>query len=226
MDQVLKTARDQGVLDHPRPERVAWTPTRTTPAGKRAQDAPKAKNLPDGHRQVVLPDPGRGEGQVPDRPDRRRRGRRPGRARALGREARRDGPQPASRPGRRRPTCSRSTRRATSSATTARRSGTCSKPAGSTTSSSLGVHTNMCVLGRPFGLRQMAKNGKNVVLMRDMTDTMYNPRALALRQPLRRHRPDRRAHREVRLPDDHQRPDPRRQARSASRTTAGRTSSS
>jgi len=39
----------------------------------------------------------------------------------------------------------------------------------------LGVHTNMCVLGRPFGLRQMAKNGKNVVLMRDMTDTMYNP---------------------------------------------------
>jgi len=33
----------------------------------------------------------------------------------------------------------------------------------------------MCVLGRPFGLRQMAKNGKKVVLMRDMTDTMYNP---------------------------------------------------
>ena len=41
----------------------------------------------------------------------------------------------------------------------------------------MGVHTNMCVLGRPFGLRQLAKNGKNVVLMRDMTDTMYNPRA-------------------------------------------------
>jgi nicotinamidase-related amidase/type 1 glutamine amidotransferase len=39
----------------------------------------------------------------------------------------------------------------------------------------LGVHTNMCVLGRPFGLRQLSKNGKNVVLMRDMTDTMYNP---------------------------------------------------
>ncbi len=39
-----------------------------------------------------------------------------------------------------------------------------------------GVHTNMCVLGRPFGLRQMARNGKNVVLMRDMTDTMYNPK--------------------------------------------------
>ncbi|MEQ9412099.1 MAG: SMP-30/gluconolactonase/LRE family protein [Fuerstiella sp.] len=39
-----------------------------------------------------------------------------------------------------------------------------------------GVHTNMCVLGRPFGLRQMARNGKNVVLMRDLTDTMYNPK--------------------------------------------------
>jgi nicotinamidase-related amidase len=41
----------------------------------------------------------------------------------------------------------------------------------------VGVHTNMCVLGRPFGLRQMASNGKHVVLMRDMTDTMYNPKA-------------------------------------------------
>ncbi|MFI4875757.1 MAG: ThuA domain-containing protein [Blastopirellula sp. JB062] len=40
-----------------------------------------------------------------------------------------------------------------------------------------GVHTNMCVLGRPFGLRQLAKNGKNVVLMRDLTDTMYNPKS-------------------------------------------------
>ncbi|MFT7631850.1 MAG: putative membrane-bound dehydrogenase-like protein, partial [Mariniblastus sp.] len=40
----------------------------------------------------------------------------------------------------------------------------------------VGVHTNMCVLGRPFGIRQMVKNGKRVVLMRDMTDTMYNPK--------------------------------------------------
>jgi nicotinamidase-related amidase len=38
-----------------------------------------------------------------------------------------------------------------------------------------GVHLNMCVLGRPFAIRQMVKLGKNVVLMRDMTDTMYNP---------------------------------------------------
>jgi nicotinamidase-related amidase len=40
----------------------------------------------------------------------------------------------------------------------------------------VGVHTNMCVLGRPFGLRQMAKNGKTVALVRDLTDTMYNPK--------------------------------------------------
>ncbi|MBT5708876.1 protein-signal peptide and transmembrane prediction [Verrucomicrobia bacterium] len=38
-----------------------------------------------------------------------------------------------------------------------------------------GVHLNMCVLGRPFGIRQMVKLGKNVALVRDMTDTMYNP---------------------------------------------------
>ena len=38
-----------------------------------------------------------------------------------------------------------------------------------------GVHLNMCVLGRPFGIRQMVKVGKKVALMRDMTDTMYNP---------------------------------------------------
>jgi nicotinamidase-related amidase len=40
----------------------------------------------------------------------------------------------------------------------------------------VGVHVNMCVSGRPFGLRQMAKNGKNVVLVRDLTDSMYNPK--------------------------------------------------
>lgn len=38
-----------------------------------------------------------------------------------------------------------------------------------------GVHLNMCVLGRPFAIRQMARLGKSVALMRDMTDTMYNP---------------------------------------------------
>jgi putative membrane-bound dehydrogenase-like protein len=40
----------------------------------------------------------------------------------------------------------------------------------------MGVHTNMCVLGRPFGLRQMVRHSKHAVLVRDLTDTMYNSR--------------------------------------------------
>ena len=39
-----------------------------------------------------------------------------------------------------------------------------------------GVHTNMCVLGRSFGIRQLTRLGFNVALVRDLTDTMYNPR--------------------------------------------------
>jgi type 1 glutamine amidotransferase/nicotinamidase-related amidase len=39
----------------------------------------------------------------------------------------------------------------------------------------MGVHTNMCVLGRPFSIRQMVYQGQNVLLVRDMTDAMYNP---------------------------------------------------
>jgi len=38
----------------------------------------------------------------------------------------------------------------------------------------LGVHLNMCVLGRPFAIRQMVHQGRDVALVRDMTDTMYN----------------------------------------------------
>jgi nicotinamidase-related amidase len=40
----------------------------------------------------------------------------------------------------------------------------------------MGVHTNMCVLGRPFGIRAMVGLGRNVVLVRDLTDAMYDPR--------------------------------------------------
>ncbi len=40
----------------------------------------------------------------------------------------------------------------------------------------MGVHLNMCVLGRPFAIRQLVAQGKNVLLVRDMTDTMYNSR--------------------------------------------------
>ena len=40
----------------------------------------------------------------------------------------------------------------------------------------MGVHGNMCVLGRPFSIRQMVHRGENVVFVRDMIDTMYNSR--------------------------------------------------
>jgi len=40
----------------------------------------------------------------------------------------------------------------------------------------MGVHQNMCVLGRPFSIRQMVHQGQNVVLVRDLTDSLYNPR--------------------------------------------------
>ena len=39
-----------------------------------------------------------------------------------------------------------------------------------------GVHANMCILGRPFGIRQQKRLGRNVVLVRDLTDAMYDPR--------------------------------------------------
>ena len=42
----------------------------------------------------------------------------------------------------------------------------------------LGVHTNMCVLGRSFGIKSMSKAGFKVALVRDLTDTMYNPAQL------------------------------------------------
>ena len=39
----------------------------------------------------------------------------------------------------------------------------------------MGVHTNMCILARPFAIRELVKRGLNVVLARDLTDSMYNP---------------------------------------------------
>ena len=38
-----------------------------------------------------------------------------------------------------------------------------------------GFHTNMCVLNRSFGIKQMTKWGIDCVLVRDLTDAMYNP---------------------------------------------------
>jgi len=40
----------------------------------------------------------------------------------------------------------------------------------------MGVHTNYCILARPFGIRQQLKLGMNVALARDLTDALYDPR--------------------------------------------------
>jgi nicotinamidase-related amidase len=39
----------------------------------------------------------------------------------------------------------------------------------------MGVHTNMCVLNRSFAIKQMVRWGVPIALVRDLTDTMYNP---------------------------------------------------
>ncbi len=41
----------------------------------------------------------------------------------------------------------------------------------------MGVHTNMCVLHRTFGIKQMTRWGVRCILVRDLTDAMYDPRA-------------------------------------------------
>lgn len=41
----------------------------------------------------------------------------------------------------------------------------------------LGVHTNMCVLHRGFAIKQMTKSGMKCILVRDVTDSMYNPKS-------------------------------------------------
>jgi hypothetical protein len=38
----------------------------------------------------------------------------------------------------------------------------------------MGVHTDMCVIGRPFGCRAMKIAGYNTVLCRDLTDSAWN----------------------------------------------------
>ena len=38
-----------------------------------------------------------------------------------------------------------------------------------------GVHTNMCILNRGFAIKQMTRWGLRCILVRDLTDAMYNP---------------------------------------------------
>ena len=39
----------------------------------------------------------------------------------------------------------------------------------------MGVHTNMCILNRTFAIRQMTRWGLRCILVRDLTDAMYDP---------------------------------------------------
>ncbi|MBY0523113.1 MAG: cysteine hydrolase [Gemmataceae bacterium] len=40
----------------------------------------------------------------------------------------------------------------------------------------MGVHANMCVLNRPFAIKQLTRWGVRCVLVRDLTDAMYDPK--------------------------------------------------
>ena len=40
----------------------------------------------------------------------------------------------------------------------------------------MGVHTNMCILNRTFAIKQMTRWGVRCILVRDLTDTMYDPK--------------------------------------------------
>ena len=50
------------------------------------------------------------------------------------------------------------------------------KQEGITNVALMGVHTNICILNRSFGIRQLTQLGFQVVLARDLTDAMYDPR--------------------------------------------------
>lgn len=39
----------------------------------------------------------------------------------------------------------------------------------------MGVHANMCILNRTFSIKRMTALGIHCILVRDLTDTMYNP---------------------------------------------------
>lgn len=41
----------------------------------------------------------------------------------------------------------------------------------------MGVHANMCILNRSFAIKQMTNWGERCILVRDLTDAMYNPKS-------------------------------------------------
>ena len=173
MNEVLEKARDQGVLIIHAPS-SCMEPYKDHPARKRAQAAPTAKNLPRGIGESCTRIPAEEKGKYPidqsdggEDDDLQEHEAWHKKLAAMGRNPK--APWKSQHAG-----------------LTIRDSDAISdsgveiwnllEDRGINNVILVGVHTNMCVLGRPFGLRQMAKNGKNVVLMRDLTDTMYNPK--------------------------------------------------
>ena len=158
--------------DHPCAERL-HAAYEGHPARRRAQEAPRAANLPADIGQWCHQIPAEEQGVYPIDQSDGGEDDDPQEHAQWESQLKAEGATPM-RPGRSRSMSCRSATRMRS-ATAARKSGTFLEQRGIQHVMVLGVHTNMCVLGRPFGLRQLAKNGKRVVLVRDLTDTMYNP---------------------------------------------------
>ena len=73
----------------------------------------------------------------------------------------------------------------------------------------MGVHTNYCVLGRSFGIRRLVGLGKNIALMRDLTDSLYNPRMRPYVSHFRGYGLGRESYRNLLVSQRHERPDRR-----------------
>ena len=142
------------------PPAVAWTPTKITPRAK-AQEAPKAANLPQHIGEWCNKIPAEERGIYPiDQSD----------------GGCDDGPQcPQGSPWRSQ-TAAIEIKPEDAISDSGQEIWNLLESRGITNVMLMGVHTNMCVLGRPFGLRNLARSGKNVVLVRDLTDTMFNSR--------------------------------------------------
>ena len=160
MNRTIAAARAKGILIIHAPS-SCMDAYKDHPARKQAQDGPQGRESARAHRRVVQQDSGRGEGDLPDRPVRRRLRRRaavpPGLALEISGRRHRDPHEDAI-------------------SDSGAEIWNLLESRGITNVMLMGVHTNMCVLGRPFGLRNLARSGKNVVLVRDLTDTMYNSR--------------------------------------------------
>lgn len=173
MNQVLEKARKMGVLIIHAPS-SCMEPYKNHPARKRAQNAPKAANLPKDIGKWCHQIPSEEKGKYPIDQSDGGCDCSPGEQRAWDEKLRKMGRNPKA------PWKSQIDTLKIDEEDAISDSGVeiwnLMEQRGIKNVILVGVHTNMCVLGRPFGLRQMAKNGKNVVLMRDMTDTMYNPK--------------------------------------------------